>query len=278
MKAISNRKVRIGCQAWGYDDWVSRPGQTIFYPQGTHDADKLSLYAEIFDLIELDSAVYGIPSSANVRNWCRKTPDNFIFAPKLPNTITHRNSLGPSTWPTLAEFCERVREFGDKLGPILVLLPSLFGPTRGNAVILRQFLERLPPDLRFAVEFRHPGWLTAWTFDLLEEHGVALGIAEGRWIPREEFFKRIEVPAADFAYIRFSGPRDLTSVDRIYRNMDANLVEWANRIRKIPAAEIFIFVSNFYEGHSPESVNKLKRLLGLETRDPASLEKQLSLF
>ena len=178
----------------------------------------------------------------------------------------------------LAEFCERVREFGDKLGPILVLLPSLFEPTRGNAVILRKFLERLPRDLRFAVEFRHPGWLTAWTFDLLDEHGVALAMAEGHWIDREEFFKRIEVPAADFAYIRFSGPRDLTKVDRIYRNMDANLLEWANRIRKIPAGEIFIFVSNFYEGHSPESVNKLKRLLGLETRDPASLEKQLSLF
>jgi uncharacterized protein YecE (DUF72 family) len=103
-------------------------------------------------------------------------------------------------------------------------------------------------------------------------------MAEGRWIPREEFFKRIEVPAADFAYIRFAGPRDLTKVDRIYRNMDANLSEWANRIRNMPAREIFIFVSNFYEGHSPESVNKLKGLLGLETRDPASLEKQLSLF
>jgi uncharacterized protein YecE (DUF72 family) len=278
MIAIPNRKIRVGCQAWGYDDWVSRPGQPIFYPQGTHDSDKLSLYAEIFDLIELDSAVYGIPSLSNIENWCRKTPPDFIFAPKLPNIITHRNTLRPVTWPVLEEFCERVRNFEEKLGPILVLLPPHFEPSTENTRLFEQFLERLPSDLRFAVEFRHPDWLTDLTFERLENYGVALGMAEGRWIPRAEFFKRSEISAADFAYIRFSGPRDLTMVDRIYRNMDANLLEWANQIKKIPAREIFIFISNFYEGHSPESVNKLKRLLGLETKDPASLEKQLSLF
>lgn len=271
-------QIRVGCQAWGYDDWVSRPGQTIFYPKGTQNADKLSLYAEIFDLIELDSSVYGIPSLSNIETWLAKTPENFIFAPKLPNVITHKNTLLPATWPVLEEFCERVRRFGNKLGPALILLPAQFEATEGNAGILERFLKRLPADMRFAVEFRDPAWLTDRIVTLLNDHGVALGMAEGRWVPREEYFRRVGQSSAGFSYIRFSGSRDLTSFDRIYRNMDANLSLWASEIGKIPAREIFIFISNFYEGHAPASVNKLKRILGLDVRDPASLEKQLSLF
>lgn len=278
MSGIPEKKIRIGCQAWGYDDWISRPGQPIFYPQGTQDADKLALYAEIFDLIELDSTVYAIPPLSNIETWCRKTPADFIFAPKLPNQITHKNSLRPVTWPILEEFSERVRHFGHKLGPILALLPNHFDASPENARNLRHFLERLPPDLRFAFEFRHPDWLTGSTLKMLAEHGAALGMAEGRWIPREAYFSRMEHPTADFAYIRFSGPRDLVKFDRVYRDMDANLLEWAEEIKKSPAREIFIFISNFYEGHAPASVNKLKRMLGLEITEPASLEKQPSLF
>lgn len=278
MNGIPEKTIRIGCQAWGYDDWTSRPGQPIFYPQGTQDADKLALYSEIFDLIELDSTVYGTPSLSNIEAWCRKTPPDFIFAPKLPNQITHKSSLHPRSWPVLEEFCERVRHFGDKLGPILVLLPGQFDASPENARNLRQFLERLPRDMRFAFEFRHPDWLTGPTLEMLAEHGAALGMAEGRWIPRETYFSLMGTLSVDFAYLRFSGPRDLVTFDRVYRNLDDNLLEWAGEIRKSPAREIFIFISNFYEGHAPASVNKLKRMLGLEIREPDSLEKQPSLF
>jgi uncharacterized protein YecE (DUF72 family) len=278
MKDLHKKKIHIGCQAWGYADWVSRPGETIFYPQGTRDADKLRLYAEIFDLIELDTAVYGTPSLSNIENWCRKTPEGFIFAPKLPNAITHKGLLEPSTWPVLDEFCEQIRNFNDKLGPTLILLPPQFEPLPENAKTLRHFLGRLPEDLRFALEFRHAGWLTEQTYDDLEKYGVALCLAEGRWIPRGEFFDTIKRPTAGFAYIRFSGPRDLAAFDRISRNMDKNLSEWAAAIRDIPAKEIFVLFSNFYEGHAPASANKLKVLLGLEYKDPALLEKQGSLF
>lgn len=278
MKDLHEKKIRIGCQSWGYADWVSRPGETIFYPHGTRDADKLPLYAEIFDLIELDTAVYGIPSLSNIESWSLKTPEGFIFAPKLPNAITHKGHLSPSTWPLLDEFCEQIRNFEDKLGPTLILLPPQFEPLPENAKTLEHFLGRLPEDLRFALEFRHPGWLIDQTFENLEKYSVALCMAEGRWIPRVEFFNTIQRPTADFAYIRFSGPRDLTKFDRIYRSMDENLSKWAAAIRDIPAKEIFVLFSNFYEGHAPASANKLKASLGLEQKDPAILEKQGFLF
>lgn len=278
MGDLREQKIHVGCQAWGYDDWVSRPGEPVFYPQGTRNADKLSLYSEIFNLIELDTAVYGIPSLNNIESWYRKTPEGFIFAPKLPRAITHEDLLEPTTWPLLDEFCEQIRHLKDKLGPSLILLPPQFEPSPENARTFREFLARLPADLRFVVEFRHPGWLTGPTLEQLEKYGVALGIAEGRWIPRAEFFEKMKYLPADFAYIRFSGPRDLTVFDRITRNMDENLSEWAAAIRNLSAKEIFVLFSNFYEGHAPASANKLKQLLGVSRKDPGTLVKQMSLF
>jgi uncharacterized protein YecE (DUF72 family) len=53
---------------------------------------------------------------------------------------------------------------------------------------------------------------------------------------------------------------------------------WKDEIEKIKAKEIFVYFSNFYEGHSPASVNKLKKLLGQEIIEASNLENQASLF
>jgi uncharacterized protein YecE (DUF72 family) len=74
------------------------------------------------------------------------------------------------------------------------------------------------------------------------------------------------------------GERDLTAFDRIYRHQDTNLEIWKAEIEKIKAKEIFVYFSNFYEGHAPASVNKLKKLLGQEITDPGDMENQASLF
>jgi uncharacterized protein YecE (DUF72 family) len=83
---------------------------------------------------------------------------------------------------------------------------------------------------------------------------------------------------ADFAYIRFMGERDLTSFDRIQRAQDANLQIWKEEIENAKAKDIFVYFSNFYEGHAPASVNKLKNLYGQKMIEAASLENQNSLF
>ena len=51
-------KVRIGCQSWGYDDWITPiGGETVFYPSGTKHDEMLELYARVFSTIEVDSTV-----------------------------------------------------------------------------------------------------------------------------------------------------------------------------------------------------------------------------
>ena len=272
-------QIHVGCQGWNYDDWTTRAGgETIFYPRGTKSNEMLAFYSQIFDTIEVDSTFYAIPPASSVEGWYKKTPENFTFSLKMPQEITHEHELRPTSFEILDEFCERIKDLKEKLGVVLVQLAPQFEASKENAQNLRKFLERLPREIRFAVEFRERGWLVDWTFQELEKTSVALALIEGNWIPREMTFSAIEKLKTDFAYVRFMGERDLTAFDKIYRPQDANLEMWKEEIEKIRAREIFVYFSNFYEGHAPASVNKLKKLLGQEITEASDLENQASLF
>jgi uncharacterized protein YecE (DUF72 family) len=80
----------------------------------------------------------------------QRTPDDFLFALKLPQEITHERRLR-NVDDLTTEFFDRIRELGPKLGPVLIQLGPDFGPTELPAVA--QFLPKLPRDIRFAIEF-----------------------------------------------------------------------------------------------------------------------------
>jgi uncharacterized protein YecE (DUF72 family) len=272
-------EIVIGCQGWNYDDWTTKAGgESVFFPRGTKPNEMLALYAEIFDTIEVDSTFYAIPPSSTVEGWYQKTPDRFTFSLKMPQEITHEHSLRASSFEITDEFCERIKELKEKLGVVLIQLAPQFEASKENAQNLRKFLERLPRDIRFAVEFRARHWLIDWTYQELEKNKVALCLVEGSWIPRETTFGAIEKLTTDFAYIRFMGERDLTAFDKIYRHQDTNLQIWKAEIEKLKAKDKFVYFSNFYEGHAPASVNKLKKLFGQKIIEASDLENQGSLF
>ena len=272
-------EIQIGCQGWNYDDWTTRAGgETIFYPRATRSGEMLAFYSQIFDTIEVDSTFYAIPPASSIESWYKKTPARFTFSLKMPQEITHEHALRPGSFEILDEFCERVGGLKEKLGVVLIELAPQFEASKENAQNLRKFLERLPREIRFAVEFRERQWLIDWTFQELEKASVALCLTEGKWIPRELTFGAVERLKTDFAYVRFMGERDLTAFDKIYRHQDTNLEIWKEEIEKLKAQEIFVYFSNFYEGHAPASAGKLKNLLGQEIKEASELEDQGSLF
>lgn len=272
-------KISVGCQGWNYDDWTTRVGgASIFYPRGTRGAEMLTIYAEIFDTIEVDSTFYAIPPASSVESWYRKTRENFTFSLKLPREITHQHALRESSFEIADEFCERILDLKEKLALVLIQLAPQFEASKENARNLRKFLERLPKEIRFSVEFRNRDWLVDWTFEELEKNKTALCLVEGSWIPREMMFEAIGKLENDFAYVRFMGERDLTAFDKVYRHQDANLQIWKEEIERMKAREIYVYFSNFYEGHAPASVNKLKKLLGQKIIEAGDLENQGSLF
>ena len=265
--------VRLGTQGWNYPAWVGS-----FYPTGTRPADFLRTFARAFDVVEIDSTFYAIPPSSTVRGWAQRVPDGFVFTCKLPQAITHeRRFVGCDE--LLVAFTERMRELGDKLGPILIQCAPDFLPQQGRP--FAEFLALLPPDLRFAVEFRHPSWIRRRALDLLRAHRVALALSDGKWIPREWLLRLGEQPTADFAYLRWMGPdRRITDYSHLQVDRRAELEAWAGLIPVLQGQvrEVYGFVNNHFAGHAPASVRMLQERLGLPSVDPVALADQPSLF
>jgi uncharacterized protein YecE (DUF72 family) len=215
-----------------------------------------------------------------VDGWHKRTPSRFTFALKLPQQITHEFGLRKGSSDLLAEFCDHARLLHDKLAAVLIQLPPQFEAVPENLRALENFLPRLPRDMPFTIEFRHASWITDETLNLLAAHRVPVALVEGQWIARRTLFRTVEHVAADFAYIRFMGARDLTRFDVIQRPQDDNLQLWSEAIKRLCArsTRVFAYFSNYYEGHAPTSANKLKRLLNQPVIPPADLENQPSLF
>ena len=275
----SRTRYHIGCQSWQYDDWVTRiGGETIFYPSGTKPAEMLELYSKVFDSIEVDSTAYGTPAVSTLEGWISTTPADFLFSLKTPSQITHELSLAPNSYPMMDEFVETVGTMHDRLGVILIQFPAAFEATRDNGVHLRNFLSRLPEDIRFGIEFRHPSWFVEWTFEELNERGIALALVAGKWVAEKVMLSAFEKTFTDFAYVRLMGVRDLPNFERVQRDRSDEIGRWADRIRMLRANDVFIYVDNYFEGHGPATANKMKKFLGVEVIDPEALETQASLF
>ncbi len=259
-------EIRLGTSAFTAAGW-----EGVFYPEGMKAADYLSYYAQHFDTVEIDSTYYRTPSAATVRGWEAKTPPGFLFAAKVPQTVTHENVLVDCD-QDFQEFVERMQLLGDKLGILLLQFPYFnkmaFASVDAFLERLRPFLKRLPRGVRFALEVRNKGWLGAKLYDELRKHGVALGLIDHPWMPRpSQLFVQADPVTADFAYVRWLGDRkgieeqtktwDKTIVDR-----RSELTEWANVCWKISGrgVPIFAYANNHYAGHAPATVRLFQEL------------------
>ena len=248
------------------------------YPDGTRAPDFLRTYARAFDTVEVDSTFYAIPPSSTVRGWAARTPSNFRFALKLPQEITHEKRFVDAV-PVLQEFVDRSRELGERLGPILIQCGPDFSPAEKDAFV--SFLPFLPRDIDFAIEFRQRSWIKRETLAMLKEHGIALALSDGRWIPRKWLVELCAHPTASFAYLRWMGPdRSITDFSRIQVDRSAELDEWAPAIRMIQSRvqTVYGYANNHFAGHSPGTVRMLQQRLGQSVVEPDQISEQASLF
>jgi uncharacterized protein YecE (DUF72 family) len=270
-----NADVLLGTQGWNYEDW-----NDAFYPTGTKPAARLETYARAFRTVEVDSTAYAIPADPIVQNWRSRVPQEFVFALKVPQEITHERRL-KDTAALMRRFLDRVTQLERCLGPLLVQMSPGFRPTGVNRTALREFVGTLSGDFRWAVEFRHPGWLVPATLELLKSRGVALVLSEGRWIRREMMTELAIEPTADFAYLRWLGQdRRLTDFSKAQLDRDSDLRIWSDTIATLQTrvTHVFGYFNNYYEGHAPHSARALQRLLGQEVVEPEELKVQGELF
>jgi uncharacterized protein YecE (DUF72 family) len=149
---VAPTRIRIGCSGWNYKDWRGR-----VYPEGLPARRWLEHYATLFDTVEVNSTFYRLARPQAVEQWLRQTPDDFLFAVKASQYMTHMKRLR-DLGPSMKRFYDGIAPLASspKLGPVLWQLP---GRMKADVPLLESALDQLPPG-RHAFEFRHPSWFS----------------------------------------------------------------------------------------------------------------------
>ncbi len=165
--------VYIGCTGWSMKEWVGK-----VYPPKTPTKEFLWYYSRQFNTIELNTTHYRIPDQGTIEKWYKESAPDFKFCPKIPQTISHSQSLGLGT-QLISSFCKAVAGLEEKLGCCFIQMPPYF--KLEQVPILENFLNRWPSEIPLSVEFREASWFTPdgqKAFDLLQKRGIATVITD----------------------------------------------------------------------------------------------------
>ena len=281
-------EIRLGTSSFTAQGWDG-----AFYPKGTKSADRLSVYAEHFDTVEIDSTFYASPSPKTVDGWAMKTPDGFIFSVKVPQVITHDKVLIDCDIE-FVQFVEAMGWLGEKLGPMLLQFPffdrASFKTRNEFLDRLIPFLRRLPQGFKFAVELRNKEWLDSQFAGVLRDFGVALVLQDQSRTPHPSDLSRAFDPiTTDWTYIRWLGDRK--GIERITTTWDKPVIDRTNELRSWVdvcyettrrGIKVFGYANNHYGGHAPATIREFRDLWqakGLpELRKPQLAAKAATLF
>ncbi len=139
-----------GCTGWSMKEWVGK-----VYPKGTKTKDYLSIYAQQFNTIELNTTHYRIPTLETIDKWRTESAPDFRFCPKVPQTISHSRDIGMGN-PQLRVFWDMIAGLQEKLGCCFIQMPPHFAYQKLG--MLKQFLSIWPNSIPLAVEVRHESW------------------------------------------------------------------------------------------------------------------------
>jgi len=178
-----------GTSGFSYPAW-----KPDFYPKALPAKGFLGHYASRLNSVEINYTFRQLPSGKTLEGWLAATPGGFAFACKAHMRLTHIMKMkdAESFTELFLKSLEPLRA-ARRLGPVLFQFAPSF---KVDVERLAAYLPLLPPDMRFAFEFRHASWLTDVVYDALSKHGIALCLAES---------DKLEVPkvfTADFGYFR----------------------------------------------------------------------------
>ena len=233
----------IGTSGWNYDHWKRR-----FYPRGLAKSKWFGHYSRYFSTVEVNYSFYRWPSPETVANWARQAPAGFRYTLKAPRTITHVRRL-KDVGPKIDDFYALTSGLGSVKGCHLFQLPPNFAPSKENFERLRQLMTALDGRRDNAIEFRHSGWWTRKTYDLLEKKGVSFCIVSGFDMPDDV------VVTCDVAYFRFHGESYSTEYS------DREIEKYARTMRGLKCRRVYAYFNNDARAYAVKNAIRLKDLL-----------------
>ncbi len=262
----------LGTSSWNFDDW-----RGVFYPEKMARGDYLAFYVQQMNSVEVNSSFYALPAAKIIVSWVETAPAGFSLALKCPRVITHDRLL-TNVEGEMLTYLDVLRSLGDAAAPGLIQLPPKLS-RRAYGRALADFVEWLAQqrgDLRLAVEVRARDLMSESFIDFLAGKGLAFVLVDREGTPDlfDAWWARVEQGnAPDFAYIRWIGDdRHKPPDNRELRTpRDGRLDEWARRIASLMqnGIDVFGYMHNPYEGHSPASVQRLRERVDRHVALPA---------
>jgi uncharacterized protein YecE (DUF72 family) len=236
------KQIRVGFSGWNYGPW-----RGSFYPKGLVQKRELEFASRQVNSIEINGTFYSLQRPETFQNWYNQVPDDFIFAVKGGQYITHVLRLKKAEQALANFFASGLLCLKQKLGPILWQFPP-------NVMLkdnrFEKFIRLLPHDthraselasrhgakvqgrawteakglhrVRHAFEFRHPSFQNPDFIAMMRENNIAIVFVDsGKKSPI------IEDVTSDFIYVRLHGE------DKRYAKgytKDA-ISRWAKRIQ-----------------------------------------------
>ncbi len=214
-------KIYVGCSGWTFPGW-----RGTFYPKDLVQKKELEYASRKLLSIEINGTFYSLQKPETFQRWFNETPDDFIFAVKAPQYMTHIRRLKDCYDPLANFLASGLLCLGDKLGPILWQFPPnvtlkdnrfeeflkmLPHDAKSAAKIAKQHTEKVEGRsfiqvkkdfrIRHAFEFRHGSFMNPEFVDLMRHHGVAVVFAHSG-AEKSPYFEDV---TADFIYARMHG-------------------------------------------------------------------------
>jgi len=229
-------KIYVGTSGYGYKEWKG-----IFYPEKISPREMLAFYSERLNSVEINNTFYHMPTAVVLSSWAKQVPEDFVFALKAPQVITHLKRL-KNVGEETGYLFRTLPVLERKLGPVLFQFPKSFHADRPA---LEAFLGLVPENLSCAFEFRSPSWLDAEILALLRKKGCSLCIADTDENPANEV-----ISTAPWGYLRLRRS-DYT---------DADLSEWMKRILSQSWEQVFVYFKHEEEAIGPKMAMRFQAL------------------
>jgi uncharacterized protein YecE (DUF72 family) len=284
--------LRIGTASWT-DKTLLGSG---WYPKEASTPEaRLAFYAENFQVVEVDSTYYSLPSERNSALWADRTPPGFKFDIKAFSLLTQHptklSAIPKALQPedakarvyakdlpakTVDEVWERflgalapLHEAG-KLGAILLQFPQWFPGGKNNRDYILECAERCKP-YRVSIEFRNHTWMEPEyqekTLDFLRGYGLSYVCVD---MPQgfTSSIPPVVAATADLAVVRFHGHSGGWNSKNIYERFgyeysEKELAEWAPKLRELAgqAKETHVLMNNCYRNYAQVNAQQLIDLI-----------------
>jgi len=243
-------KIYVGIGGWTYEPW-----RGVFYPKGLPHKRELEFASRRLTSIEINGTYYSTFKPASWTKWHDETPDGFVFSIKASRYCTNRRELAGVGEAVQRFIAQGISELADRLGPInwQFMETKKFG-----AEDFESFLKLLPSEvdglpLRHAIEVRDISFKSEKFYDLARRYRAALVFVD------DDEFPEIDVPTADFTYVRLMRTEDTIETGYAIADID----RWAGRARHwAERGDVFTYFIAGAKHRAPAAAEALIARLG----------------